>query len=155
MIRNLERSRAFYGAVVGLTQEYFVGDMGCSTAAAIVGIPASAHLRAVILKAPGVDYGMLGLFELPPSTPSIVPREGGLALGEAVMVFYVEDLFRALQAAKAHGGRIATPAQTLNGRLEVALRDPDGLALNLIERPVSEAYRQRAPGDPLGWPPRA
>ena len=154
MVRNLERSRAFYAAVVGLTQEYFVGDMGGSTAAAIVGIPASAHLRAVILKAPGVDYGMLGLFELPASTPALTPREGGLALSEAVLVFYVEDLARSLHAAQQHGGRLATPMQILNGRKEVALRDPDGLALNLIERPISDAYLQRAAGDPLGWPPR-
>ena len=39
MVRNLERSRAFYAAVIGLTQEYFVGDMQGSTAAAVIGVP--------------------------------------------------------------------------------------------------------------------
>jgi hypothetical protein len=34
------------------------------------------------------------------------------------------------------------------------LRDPDGVAINLIERPISDAYRQRAAGDPLTWPPK-
>ncbi len=154
MVRNLERSRAFYAAVIGLTQEYFVGDMQGSTAAAVIGVPASANIRAAVLKAPGVDYGMLGLFEMPGETPAITPREGGLALGEAVMVFYVGDLDRAVAASAALGGRIGTPLQILNGRRELVLRDPDGVAINLIERPISDAYRQRAAGDPLTWPPK-
>jgi catechol 2,3-dioxygenase-like lactoylglutathione lyase family enzyme len=154
MVRNLERSRAFYAAVLGLTQEYFIGDMQGSTAAAIIGVPETANIRAAILKAPGVDYGMLGLFEMPIDTPAITPRDGGLALGEAVLVFYTEDLDHALTAAVEHGGRLATPLQVLNSRREVALRDPDGVAINLIERPVSDAYKQRAAGDPLTWPPK-
>jgi catechol 2,3-dioxygenase-like lactoylglutathione lyase family enzyme len=154
MVRSLERSRAFYAAVVGLTQEYFVGDMQGSTAAAIIGVTESANIRAAILKAPGVDYGMVGLFEMPADTPAITPREGGLALGEAVLVFYTEDMDRALAAMAEHGGRLATPLQVLNSRREVALRDPDGVAINLIERPVSDAYKQRAAGDPLTWPPK-
>jgi catechol 2,3-dioxygenase-like lactoylglutathione lyase family enzyme len=154
MVRNLDRSRAFYAAVVGLTQEYFAGDMQGSTAAAIIGVPASANIRAAVLKAPGVDYGMLGLFEMPTDTPAITPREGGLALGEAVLVFYVEDLDRAVAASAALGGRIGTPLQILNGRRELVLRDPDGVAINLIERPISDAYNQRAADDTLSWPPK-
>ncbi|MCA2997205.1 MAG: VOC family protein [Rhodocyclaceae bacterium] len=154
MVRNLERSRAFYAAVLGLTQEYFVGDMQGSTAAAVIGVPADSHIRAVVLKAPGVDYGMVGLFEMPTDTPAITPREGGLALGEAVLVFYVDDLDRSVAASAAVGGRIGTPLQILNGRRELVLRDPDGVAVNLIERPISDAYRQRAAGDPLTWPPQ-
>jgi catechol 2,3-dioxygenase-like lactoylglutathione lyase family enzyme len=154
MVRDLERSRAFYAAVLGLTQEYFVGDLGGSTAADIIGVPHDASIRAVILKAPGVDYGMLGLFELHASTPTVTPREGGLAAGEAVVVFYTEDIARAVEAAIAHGGRIATPMQILNHRQEIALRDPDGVAINLIERPISDAYKQRAAGDPLTWTPK-
>jgi hypothetical protein len=42
----------------------------------------------------------------------------------------------------------------LNGRRELVLRDPDGVAVNLIERPIRDAYRQRAAGDPLTWPPK-
>jgi catechol 2,3-dioxygenase-like lactoylglutathione lyase family enzyme len=154
MVRNLERSHAFYRDVLGLTQEYFRGDMGGSTANGIVGIPMNASLRAVILKAPGVDYGMVGLFELPPDTPQIQPRKDGLALGEAVLVFYTEDLDRAIAAALRHGGTIATPVHELNGRRELAMRDPDGVALNLIQRPISDAYRQRGPNETLGWPPK-
>ncbi len=152
MVRNLERSRAFYAAVAGLQQVYFSGDLAGSTATDILGVPADAALPAVILKAPGVDYGMLGLFELPADTPAVQPRSDGVALGEAVLVFYVQDLAQAVAAAQAHGGRLATPVQKLNRRLEAALRDPDGVALNLIERPLSDAWRQRAAGDPLGWP---
>jgi catechol 2,3-dioxygenase-like lactoylglutathione lyase family enzyme len=111
MVRNLERSRAFYAAVLGLTQEYFVGDMQGSTAAAVIGVPEDSHIRAVVLKAPGVDYGMVGLFEMPTDTPAITPREGGLALGEAVLVFYVDDLDRSVAASAALGGRIGTPLQ--------------------------------------------
>ncbi len=154
MVRNLQRSRAFYAEVLGLTQAYFEGDMGGSTANAIVGIPMNAPLRAVILKAPGVDYGMVGLFELPADTPAVTPRQGGLALGEAVLVFYCDDVDRAVAAAMRLGGSLATPMHDLNGRRELALRDPDGVALNLIGRPVSDAYRQRGPNETLGWPPK-
>jgi catechol 2,3-dioxygenase-like lactoylglutathione lyase family enzyme len=155
MVRSLEASRAFYADVVGLTQIYFEGDMSGSAAAAVIGVRAECSIRAVILKAPGVDYGMLGLFELSPDTPTLPRREGGLQIGETALIFYVENLDRALAAVNQHGGRIATPLQILNKRREVAVRDPDGVAVNLIERPVSEAYRQRAADDPLGWPPKA
>lgn len=153
MVRDLARSRAFYEGVVGLTQEYFVGDFIGSTAAELMGVPSDSNIRALILKAPGVDYGMVGLFEIDAATPAITPREGGLALGEAVLVFYTEDMDRALEAALRLGGRLATPLQILNNRKEVALRDPDGVALNLIERPVGDAYKERPTGDPLRWPP--
>jgi catechol 2,3-dioxygenase-like lactoylglutathione lyase family enzyme len=154
MVRNLERSKAFYAEVLGLTQAYFDGDLGGTSAADIIGVPHDSSIRAVILKAPGVDYGMVGLFELHPHTPALTPRQGGLALGEAVLVFYTDDVDRAVAAALRLGGTIATPMQSLNGRHELALRDPDGVALNLIGRPVSDAYRQRGPDETLGWPPK-
>ncbi len=154
MVRNLERSRDFYMAVVGLTQEFFVGDMAGSTAAEIIGVPRKSSIRAAILKAPGVDYGMVGLFEIDASTPAVKPRSGGVSLGEVVLVFYTENMQKALEAVALHGGNIATPLQTLNGRKEIAVRDPDGVAINLIERSVSDAYRQRAAGDPITWPPK-
>jgi catechol 2,3-dioxygenase-like lactoylglutathione lyase family enzyme len=154
MVRNLEASRAFYAAVVGLTQVFFEGDMTGSTAAHIIGVRTDSSIRAVIVKAPGVDYGMLGLFELSPDTPSLPRREGGLQLGETALVFYVEDLDHALAAVSERGGHIATPLQIFNKRREIAVRDPDGVAVNLIERAVSEAYQQRAADNPLGWPPK-
>jgi predicted enzyme related to lactoylglutathione lyase len=77
-----------------------------------------------------------------------------LPSGEAVMVFFVDDLDRAVATSAALGGRIGTPLQILNGRRELVLRDPDGVAINLIERPISDAYKQLAAGDPLTWPPK-
>ncbi|MCE2990789.1 MAG: VOC family protein [Burkholderiales bacterium] len=154
MVRNLERSIAFYQAVIGLEQRYYEGDLGGTTAAELMGVPSNASIRAVILKVPGPDYGMLGLFEMPADTPAVTPRQGGLALGEAVMVFYTEDLDRAVEAALALGGTLATPRQILNCRKEIAIRDPDGVAVNLIERPISDAWKERAPGDPIRWPPK-
>ncbi len=155
MVRSLDRSIAFYKEVIGLEQRYYEGDLGGTSAAALMGVPDDAAIRAVILKVPGVDYGMLGLFEMPADTPAVSPRQGGLALGEAVLVFYTEDLDRAVNAALSLGGTIATPLQILNSRKEIAIRDPDGVAVNLIERPISDAWKERAPGDPIRWPPRS
>ncbi len=154
MVRNLERSRDFYMTVVGLTQEYFVGDLSGTAAVEIIGVPRKSSIKSAILKAPGVDYGMIALYEIDASIPAVKPREGGLSIGETTLVFYTENIQRAIDSAKVNGGSTATPLQILDGHKEIIMRDPDGVAINLIERSISEAYRQRQAGDPLTWPPK-
>lgn len=152
MVRDLERSRVFYQAVVGLRGTYLDADLGATTAWKLLGLRPGTGVRALILKPVDIDgqaapdFGMLGLFELADAAPAAVPSPDAVRFGEPVLVFYVSDLEAALRATVIHGGQVSSgperfrlpdmPAEVA----EAIVRDPDGVAVNLVQTPESLSW---------------
>jgi catechol 2,3-dioxygenase-like lactoylglutathione lyase family enzyme len=152
MVRDLERSRAFYEAVVSLRGVYLDADLGATIAWKLLGLPQGTGVRTVILKPveidgrPAPDFGMLGLFELADAPPPVAPQAGAVRFGEPVLVFYVSDIDAALRAAIAHGGSLLSGPERFRlpdldvDVAEAIVRDPEGVAVNLVQTPESLAW---------------
>lgn len=147
MVSDLARATAFYRAL-GLTEVYFEGDLDGPSSAATLHIPESSQVRCRILKRPDTaNFGMLGLFEV--SNPPLPPMPAATSLtpraGEAVVVFYVPDIDRAIAAARSAQASMTTEPTLFRmphrSQREVTLRDPDGVLVNLIEREPDEQFR--------------
>lgn len=137
---NLERSRAFYEQVLGLTEIYWQGQLNDPTVWHLLGTPDGSKCRAIILKAPDSPaFGMVGLFELSgPEPPALPPGDARVRVGEGVVVFYCSDLDHVTTHAESLGGTVtAAPINLVHEGLtkqrEMCLRDPDGHLINLIE----------------------
>lgn len=151
---HLDRSRAFYEQVLGLTEVYWQGELNDPTVWHLLGTPQGSCCRAVILKAPGQPaYGMVGLFELSNPTPPALPAGDNAArVGEGVLVFYCSDLDHVVASAERHGGTItAAPVNLVHEgqtkQREMCLRDPDGHLINLIEwDPDNDLRPELTPG---------
>ncbi|MFA4985905.1 MAG: VOC family protein [Candidatus Brocadiia bacterium] len=77
------------------------------------------------------DSGGLRVWPLP------VSGEGAdLRFGEAVVVFYCEDVLSEHKRLIADGAEILSEPSRPYGPWELHLRDPDGLWIMLIERPL-------------------
>lgn len=145
-VADLERSTRFYRAL-GLTETYFEGQLDGASVAETLAVPLSTVTRCRIVKRPGTpNFGMVGLFELKnpapaplPSTEAITPRAGEVAL-----VLYVADVEATLAAARAHGaahpGGWTQFTMPHRSQREGCVRDPDGVLINLVERPVDEQF---------------
>ncbi|MFZ4603825.1 MAG: VOC family protein [Caulobacterales bacterium] len=145
-VADLDRSTAFYGAL-GLTEVYFEGELDGDSAAMVLSLPAGARTRCRIVKRPQTpNYGMVGLFAVSDPTPPTVPLGGpGPRVGDVALVFYVSDFDHALEAVRTAGASVIGPVTlfTMPHRTqrEVCLRDPDGVLVNLIDRPPEEQFR--------------
>lgn len=148
MVHSIARSRSFYEQVLGLRGTYLDADLTDTVSQKLLGLPAGAAVRALILKPrdidgqPAPDFGMIGLFEIGDApAPPAPPRHDGVRYGEAVLVFYVADLIGALEAVVRTGGRLMTGPETFAipgvSVREAIVRDPEGVAVNLVE--ASEA----------------
>jgi catechol 2,3-dioxygenase-like lactoylglutathione lyase family enzyme len=151
MVRDLNQSRRFYEAVIGLTAAYLDADLSSTIAWKLLGVSEGSGVRCVILKPPEIagkpapNFGMVGLFELDDSDLSELSRRtDGIVFGEAVLVFYIEDMARCLDLVKSHGGQVLTGPEEFripNARAsEAIVRDPDGVAINLVEASDAVAW---------------
>lgn len=144
-VADLPRSRAFYAAL-GFTEVYFEGALDAEVAPALLVVHASAHTRCAILKTPGQpNFGMVGLFQIDEPRPQARPGgSGGYQVGEVALVFYVAGIEQALTDALLHGGtRVSGPLHFVmphRAQHEAMLRDPDGVLVNLVERPPAETF---------------
>ena len=136
-VSNLERSLAFYGDLLGCevvaTQEKEGGYL-----AAIVGYP-DAHVRMAHLRAPGSVH-VIELFEyLVPSGghSETEPRN----VGTAHLCFVVDDLRATYERLVAAGvDSFTSPPVEVDtginaGGLALYVRDPDGIPVELFQRP--------------------
>jgi catechol 2,3-dioxygenase-like lactoylglutathione lyase family enzyme len=144
-VSDLDRSTAFYAAL-GLTEVYFEGELDAASTSAALKTPPEAACRCRIVKPSGrPNAGMVGLFQITPPLPSIPRAEGPPRLGEVALVFYAQPIAEVVAAARAAGASWS-PEPTLfvmphRQQLEVCLRDPDGVLINLIDRPTAEQDR--------------
>ncbi|WP_397416639.1 VOC family protein [Phenylobacterium sp.] len=144
-VSDLKRSTAFYAAL-GLTEVYFEGELDAASTSAALKTPSDAVCRCRIVKPPGrPNTGMVGLFQLDPPLSAIPSPEGPPRMGEVALVFYAQPIAEVVDAARA-AGATWSPDPTLfvmphRQQLEVCLRDPDGVLINLIDRPPAEQDR--------------
>jgi catechol 2,3-dioxygenase-like lactoylglutathione lyase family enzyme len=142
IVTDLDRSRDFYGSLLGFTEEF---------ASALLGQPPGSLCRFVVIKRPGPAFGMLGLFEASEPTPPARPTtDAAVSRGDVFLVFYVKDLEPFLAGLESLGGRLLVPPTLLSSKRgsqrEIVACDPDGVRLNLLERDPSEAWRTEGPG---------
>lgn len=147
-VRNLDRATAFYRAL-GLTETYYEGVLDDASASAIIGFAEHAPLAIRIVKRPGPNYGMIGLFKIDDTlAPGALPVAAGPArVGEVALVFYVRSMAAALAGARAAGATWSPEPQIFRmehrEQAEVCLRDCDGVLLNLVENDPAEQERTR------------
>jgi catechol 2,3-dioxygenase-like lactoylglutathione lyase family enzyme len=147
-VADLGRSTAFYGAL-GLTEVYFEGPLDADVVPALLGVAHDARTTCRILKTPGQpNFGMVGLFRIDEAAPRVLSNaRRGFQLGEVALVFYVADIEATLTAALLHGGhRVSGPLHLVmphRAQPEALLRDPDGVLINLVARPPTEAFGYR------------
>ncbi len=153
MVSNLERMNAFYSDTLGLSEVYFEAMTENADMNRLVGIAGDEPMRVLILKQPGgPNMGMVGLFEATSNRNKVLPkRTGQLQVGEAALVFYIQDLSRLEQRLKQPDIEIVCPATFLKlshnaGQQEMTIRDPEGNCINLIERSVDQALKHEAVG---------
>jgi len=145
-VRDLERSTRFYNAI-GLTEVYFEGKLDHPSATAIIGFDDSRPFEIRILKRPGPNFGMVGLFKLADGTTDeeIPPARGPARIGEVTLVFYVRDIMDTMTRLRELGATWAPEPQVFamehRAQLEVCLRDCDGVFINLVENDPAEQER--------------
>ncbi len=146
-VADLTASRQFYEQVLGLQECWFEGELTQGNAHELLGMPASSHTRACILKAPGPAWGMVGLFEITqPQPPPLSRQLDSINQGETCLVFYCADLDSVVQALQAgHHQILCAPVHLKIGaqvkQREMCCRDPDGVLINLIEWDPENAQR--------------
>jgi len=158
-VSNLDRSKAFYTQVLGLSEVYAEGTAEGGNMHELTGMPEGVTTRVCILKQPDFSpYGMVGLFEATnPAPPKLERPSEGANIGEICMVFYCSDLDELIRRAESHAHTIICQPIRLRVRghvkqREMALRGPDGEKINLIEWNPEEAVKGHRPekwaGDP-------
>ena len=146
---DLDRSTAFYRAL-GLDAVYYEGDLDPESSKGALQVPAGSTLRCRILKrgADAANFGMVGLFELTPLPQPLPTPAGPPRLGETALVVFAQPFMEVLTAAREAGATWSPDPITFTmphrSQLEVCLRDPDGVLINLIDRDQAEQFRTSA-----------
>ncbi len=139
-VSNLENSVRFYKEALGYTGVYANGVLEHKVGHALVGVPDDSVIRYEIVKADELNFAMVGLFEVKPLPPSFRRENKGANLGEGCMVFFATDIRKVRNGIVELGGEIVCEPQLLAvhdlRQLEMTARDPDGMMINIIERPT-------------------
>jgi hypothetical protein len=119
-VRNLEKAATFYAAL-GLGESYFDGTLDHPAASGLLGFAEHYPYRVKILKRPGPNFGMVGLFELDARLDAeAVPLAGGPA-----------------QETSATQSGPAVPGSALRGRIDYLDRGAQAVG---VLRDVSLAF---------------
>lgn len=147
-VRDLDRATVFYRAL-GLTEMYFEGTLQHPSATAILGFADHRPFRIRIVKRPGPNYGMIGLFEMnaAQTADALAPATGPARFGEVALVFYVPDIHATVAALRAAGATWSPEPESFvmehRAQLECCLRDCDGVLMNLVETDPAQQERTR------------
>ena len=141
-VSDLDKSVRFYKEALGFTGVYANGVLEHKAGHALIGVPDDRVIRYEIVKPDDFNFGMVGLFEVkPPPSPSRRDNRGA-NLGEGCMVFFATGIRAVRDRILALGGEIVCEPQLLAvhtlRQLEMTCRDPDGMMINIIERPTEE-----------------
>lgn len=146
VVRDLEASKRFYTYAFGFRVEREL-DLVDAVTKAQLGIPMSRKARFALLvndaviggqKRPSASVGLLQLDD-PPSVPLSRPANEVLAIGEHVMALRTNDMPAVIARLKELTARFAIePVITPDGKaIEIAVYDPDGLRIHVVQRPDS------------------
>ncbi len=146
-VRDLDRAARFYAAL-GFTEIYFEGTLEDASACSLLGLTHIHPFAIRILKQPGPNFGMVGLFQLDTKSGAEDPpiQSGPVRFGEVAVVFYVTDLTKTL-AALREAGAVWSPEPEMfrlphREQREVCLRDTDGVLMNLVETDPAQQWRE-------------
>ena len=141
-VSDLEKSVRFYREALGYREVYANGVLEHKVGQALIGVPEDSVIRYEIVKADELNFGMVGLFEAKPSPPPFRRENRGANLGEGCMVFFATDIQAVRDRVVELGGEIVCEPQLLAvhtlRQLEMTCRDPDGMMINIIERPTED-----------------
>lgn len=144
-VRDIDRAAPFYG-VLGFTQVYYDGVLDNPSASSVIGLARHHPYRVKIVKQPGANHGMIGLFQLAPEAiEERLPTPAGPArLGEVALIFYVRSMAETLGGLRAAGASWSPEPELFQmphrAQQEVCLRDCDGVLLNLVETDPAEQF---------------
>ena len=140
IVSDLERSKAFYSRVLGLTEVYMEGTIADGNTHELLGAPAGTVIKVCILNKPDAPaYGMIGLCEMNQPRPARMARSGaGVNIGEFCLVFYCDDLDRAAADVTQQGLTITFGPAPLHsgGQLRyrgISFHGPDEERISLFE----------------------
>ncbi len=144
-VRNLELQTKFYSEVLGFNQIYYRGQLNTPAAPEIVGAPAGTIMDCCIVRGEYPNLGMVGLFQLDPLPQGSVQHSDYIAVGESVMVFYCDRLVEIVAHAVSLGAAVLCKPLSFEmpheSQLEAMIRDPEGFAINLVERDPERAWQ--------------
>lgn len=151
VVSDLDRSRQFYGSLLGFTEEFATGVTRDASVARLLGQPPGSLCRFVVLKRPGPAFGMIGLFEASEPAPVARPApQAAVCRGDVFLIFYVRELDPFVARLEAAGGRLLVPPTVVANKYrthrELIACDPDGVRIDLFERDPEEAWRTEGPG---------
>ncbi len=141
IVRDMSRSLQFYRDLLQLNV-WIEGRAGAELPALyqLLGLPESTT-HWIILQCDDVDWGMVGLFEItdPPPSDETHPHIDRANRGEACLVFHSHDVRAIHRGARRMGLTVLCPPTRLElkqhgvASLEMTLRDPNGVMVNLIQ----------------------
>jgi len=141
IVADVERSTRFYRDILGIAGTYAEGELTHDAGAKLLGMPPGTRIKYRILKQEGgPNRGMVGLFEASnPAPPGFTKRKDGVNVGEAVLVFYCDDVEGVHKKLVAGRHTVVCPPTHLQvtankGQPEMVFMDPDGILVNLIQR---------------------
>ncbi len=146
-VKDLDKAAHFY-ATLGLTETYFEGVLEDASACSLLGLKVVRPFAIRIVKRPGPNYGMVGLFELDADCDAgdLPVPEGPVRRGEVALIFYVPNLTQTLVELKAAGATWMPEPELFvlphRSQLEVCIRDCDGVLINLVEIDPAQQYRE-------------
>ena len=134
-VSDLEAATRFYRDTLGLEQLFFQGEFSGPEAGAVLGIPSTAKVSFRILKAEGMPYGMLGLFQVTGARLSRVRKKrGSVNIGEGILVFYMPALDPLVERLRTGGWTIVSPPVKIGRSRELMFYGPDDVLINVMER---------------------
>lgn len=135
-ISDLSRSVAFYRDLLGFSVRYERGEVKAEYMPRLVGVP-GARLKIAGLDLPGLHLDLIEYIEPKGAQTSSTNND----LGNGHLGFTVDDIHAAYRRLSAAGVRFKSePVQITqgpnNGGWGVYFLDPDGIVLEMIQRPA-------------------
>lgn len=150
-VRDIDRAAGFY-AVLGFTETYYEGVLDNPSASSVIGLAQHRPYPVKIVKQPGPNFGMVGLFQLDPQAveEALPPPAGPARLGEVALVFYVRSMAQTLGRLREAGATWSPEPELFTmahrSQQEVCLRDCDGVFINLVETDPAEQFKTAREG---------